>query len=39
MAIGRFRGSVLAVIFAPLGTEAASVITMRRASRKERSVL
>lgn len=39
MAIGRFRGSVLAVIFAPLGIEAVSVISMRRASRKERSIL
>lgn len=38
-AIGRFDGTILAVIFKPLGTEAISVISMRRASRKERSVL
>ncbi len=36
-AIGEFGGIVLAVIFKPLGTEAISVISMRRASRKERS--
>jgi uncharacterized DUF497 family protein len=39
MAIGRFRGVILSVIFRPLGTEAVSVISMRRASRKERKVL
>ncbi len=39
MAIGSLRGAVLAVVFAPLGTEAVSVISMRRASRKERSIL
>lgn len=36
MAIGEFRGTILAVVFKPLGTEAISVISMRRASRKER---
>jgi uncharacterized DUF497 family protein len=36
-AIGEFGGIVLTVIFKPLGTEAISVISMRRASRKERS--
>jgi uncharacterized DUF497 family protein len=36
-AIGAFRGTIVAVIFAPLGSEAISVISMRRASRKERS--
>ena len=35
-AIGPFRGDILAVIFKPLGSEALSVISMRRASRKER---
>lgn len=40
MAIGRFRDlAILAVVFAPLGTEAISVISMRDASRKERTVL
>lgn len=37
MAIGEFRQTILAVIFKPLGSEAISVISMRRASRKERS--
>lgn len=37
MAIGEFRGeTVIATIFAPLGAEAISIISMRRASRKER---
>ena len=36
-AIGAFGGMVLTVIFKPLGTEAISIISMRRASRKERS--
>lgn len=38
MAIGEFRRFILAVVFRPLGSEAISVISMRRASRKERSV-
>jgi uncharacterized DUF497 family protein len=38
-AIGLFRGQILAVIFKPLGTEAISVISMRRASKKERTLL
>ncbi len=37
LAVGRLgSGSVLAVVFAPLGREAISIISMRRASRKER---
>lgn len=37
MAIGEFNGEIiLAVVFRPLGSEALSVISMRRASRKER---
>jgi uncharacterized protein len=37
VAIGRFEGLVvIAVIFAPLGTQAISVISMRPASRRER---
>ena len=37
MAIGEFNGEIiLAVVFRPLGSEAISVISMRRASRKER---
>jgi len=35
-AVGTFRGSLLAVIFKPLGTEALAVISMRAASRNER---
>lgn len=38
-AIGLFDGEAFTVIFKPLGTEAVSVISMRAASRKERSVL
>jgi len=38
-AIGRHGDTVLAVIFRPLGVEALSIISMRRASRKERSIL
>ena len=36
VAIGSFQEKVIAVIFAPLGTEGISVISMRVASRKER---
>jgi uncharacterized DUF497 family protein len=35
-AIGRFQGTVVTVIFQPLGIEGIAVISMRRASRKER---
>ena len=38
-AVGMFGEMVLAVIFKPLGSEAISVISMRRANRKERSLL
>lgn len=39
MAIGEFNGElIIAVVFAPLGTEAISVISMRRASSRERSL-
>ncbi|MCZ7488525.1 BrnT family toxin [Rhizobium rhizogenes] len=39
MAIGEFNGQVIvAVVFRPLGSEAISVISMRAASRKERSI-
>jgi uncharacterized DUF497 family protein len=37
-AIGEFHGAIIAVIFAPLGSEAISVVSMRQASRKERKV-
>lgn len=37
-AIGEFEGKIISVIFKPLGTEGLSVISMRRASRKERAV-
>ncbi|MGI6854999.1 BrnT family toxin [Mesorhizobium sp. 1B3] len=40
LALGEFRGEIiLAVIFAPLGSEAISIISMRHASRKERRLL
>ena len=40
VAIGEFYGNVaIAVVFLPLGNEAISVISMRPASRKERSIL
>lgn len=35
-AVGPFGDSLLTVIFKPLGTEALSVISMRRASKRER---
>ena len=39
MAIGRLDDGTIAVVFATLGTEGISVISMRRASRKERRQL
>ncbi|UXN75543.1 BrnT family toxin [Devosia sp. A8/3-2] len=40
MAIGEFNGQIIiAVVFRPLGSEAISVISMRPASKKERSLL
>lgn len=39
MAIGVFRDGVIAVVFVTLGSEAISVISMRKASRKERTIL
>ena len=39
MAIGRLDDGTMAVVFATLGTEGVSVISMRPASRKERSLL
>ena len=38
-AVGWFGQTVLAVIFAPLGTQGLSVISMRIANRKERALL
>ena len=39
MAIGEFKGTVIiAVVFRALGSEAITIISMRRASRKERSL-
>jgi uncharacterized protein len=38
-ALGRFEDRPITVIFAPLGSEAISVISMRPASREERSIL
>jgi uncharacterized DUF497 family protein len=37
-AIGPLAGRMVTVVFLPLGSEAVSIISMRRASRKERSV-
>ena len=39
MAIGRLADGTLAVVFAVLGTEGISVISMRHASRKERDLI
>ena len=39
MAIGRLADGTIAVVFALLGTEAVSIISMRPASAKERSLL
>ncbi len=39
MAIGRLNDEAIAVVFVLLGTEGISVIPMRPASRKERSLL
>lgn len=39
MAIGRLADGTLAVVFALLGTEGVSIISMRPASRKERGML
>jgi uncharacterized DUF497 family protein len=37
-AIGESDGQIVTVIFKPLGSEAISVISMRRSNRKERNV-
>jgi len=39
MAVGRLTDGTIALVFAILGTEGVSVISMRPASRKERSLL
>jgi uncharacterized protein len=39
VALGEFNNTIIAVVFLPLGREAISVISMRPASRKERSIL
>ena len=40
LAVGKLDGAaVIAVVFRPLGSEAISIISMRRASRSERSRL
>jgi len=38
-AVGLFGGDIITVIFKLLGTEALAVISMRRASRKERNAI
>ena len=38
VAVGACKGDVVAVVFRPMGREAISVISTRRASRKERSL-
>jgi uncharacterized DUF497 family protein len=37
-AIGRLRNDLVTIVFSPLGTEAVSVISLRRASRSERKL-
>ncbi len=37
LAVGRFDGALVTVVFAPLGSEAISVISMRPASNRERT--
>ena len=39
MAIGRLADGTISVVFAVLGTEGISIISMRPASKKERSLL
>ena len=36
MAVGRWEDTLISVVFSRLGSEAISIISMRRASRKER---
>jgi uncharacterized protein len=38
-AVGRHRGGIILVVFAALGTEGLSVVSMRPASRKERRLI
>jgi uncharacterized protein len=38
MAIGKLDGKLTAVVFAPLGKEAVSIVSVRRASIKERKM-
>ena len=38
-AVGRYHDGVILVVFAMLGTEALSIISMRPASRKERRLI
>lgn len=39
MAVGILRDGTIAVVFAKLGAEAISIVSMRDASRKERTIL
>ena len=39
MATGMLNGRLVTVVFAPLGAEAISIVTMRAASRRERRLL
>jgi len=39
VAVGRFRGRAIAVVIAPLGSEAVSIVSMRPASAEERRIL
>ena len=39
IAVGRHRGGLILVVFAALGTEGVSVVSMRPASRKERRLI
>ena len=39
IAVGRLNATVLVIVFQPLGMEAISIISMRRANEKERRLL
>lgn len=39
LVVGRLEGHVVAVVIAPLGTEAVAIVTMRSASKAERKLL
>jgi uncharacterized DUF497 family protein len=38
MAVGTFEDHLISVVFKPLGSEALSIVSMRRASKQERKL-